>query len=289
MTTAFKEQLSSLRYRTFLRSHGKAANTLRTYGNGAELYWRWCQEYDLNPETADHAMVRTYLGEVLGRVSSGRAHNVLAAVRNYYAMLIEDGVRSDDPTTGLKVKRRQALPTKPLTVAEVTALLGACQSERDTLIILFLTRTGVRISELANLAVKDIDFTNGQLRVLGKGDKERWLALPENLLGRLRIYLGLFPDQHLFLSEVRKAPLAAHQIRKIIYGIAKDARLEHVHPHRFRATFATEFMTAFKDIQALQGLLGHEDITTTARYAEWTKASRGLDMMRMMTLGGGLD
>ena len=127
---------------------------------------------------------------------------------------------------------------------------------------------------------------------MGKGAKERLIRPDPGVLSRLRAYLGMFPTGPIWLSQHRGQPLSAHQIRKILYEVADRAKVVGVHPHRFRSTFATAYIDQHGDIQALQGVLGHESIETTARYSEYTRLKRGLeqtstlDLMRRLNPAG---
>ena len=90
----------------------------------------------------------------------------------------------------------------------------------------------------------------------------------------------MFPDPRSIWRSHWDRPLSGHQIRKIIYEIAERAQVPEIHPYRFRAYYAIEFMGRFKDIQALQAVLGHTSIETTQRYSQSTRQARGLAAMR---------
>lgn len=264
----------------YLRTSGRSEQTARTYLSNVLCFYRWTVQREADPRCVDRSWVRAYLAERETQVSSQRVHNDLAALRLWYEFGREERWRDDNPTTGLKIKRGKKLPTEPIWEAELDALLAACTDERDRLMVLVLAYTGMRISEMASLTAEHFDWQHGILRIVGKGDKERRLAPHPDVLHRLHAYLGMFPSGPIWLSKRSGGQLSAHQIRKIIYGIADRAGVEGVHPHRFRAFFGTNFVKQFKDMQALQGLMGHESIETTARYTEWTREERGLEMQR---------
>lgn len=266
-------------YTRFLISSGKSPNTARTYGSGVKLYWEWCAKYEMTPFDAARSDLRSWLTERLETISSSRCHNDLAGIRLFYAWLIETGYREDDPTKGVRVKRGKRLPTKPLSGPELERLVEASQTERDRLILLMLAYSGLRITELAQMTAERIDWESGEVRVVGKGDKERRIAPSPEIMGRLHAFCGMFPEGPVWVSDWGR-PLAAHQIRKIIYRIAAQAKLPDVHPHRFRSMFGTSYIEQFADIQALQYVMGHESIETTARYTQWTREKRGLKQMR---------
>lgn len=273
-------------FHDYLISSGKAENTAKTYVANLRIFWQACARYECTPYEADRNICRGFISDRLGVASSTRVNSELSALKHFYAYLYETRYREDDPIKGLKVKRQKGLPTKPLYQNEIEQLLAACGNERDRLIILMLGTTATRISELAGITAEDIDWQTGLLTIRGKGGKERLVAPRKDVLNRLLAYLGMFPSGPIWLSKVQQRPMSAHQIRKIIYEIASKAKIEDVHPHRLRAAFATAFIDQFGDIQALQSIMGHESITTTARYSEWTRERRAMTQMRALEIMG---
>lgn len=267
----------------FLRTSGKAERTAYIYAANVSMFWRWCAGYETCALDVDREAIRSWLSERLKTVSSARVHNDLAALKLFFAYAVDCRYRADDPTDQLRVKRAKSLPTEPLDSADFHSLLNACLSERDRLIILVLAYTGLRVSELAELRAESIDWTRGLLKVHGKGDKERLVAPAPEIMQRLHAFVGMFPQGPIFVSRWGR-PLSAHQIRKLLYDIAERAKIQHVHPHRFRATFATSFIEQHADIQALQDVLGHNSIETTARYAEYTRQRRAHQQTRDLRL-----
>lgn len=278
---------TSKQFRDYLITEGRSEGTANTYVANLWGFWRACARYEITPYEADRAMIREWMSDRLEQVSASRVHNDLAALKLFYKWLVTDvRDRTDNPTDGLRVKRTKKLPTKPMTNNEIECLLLHCKSERDRLIILMLGATGARISELAGIHAEDIDWSTGLVTIRGKGDKERLVAPRMDVLNRLRAFLGMFPAGAIWLSQQNQSPLAAHQIRKILYRIASEAKIEDVHPHRLRASFATAYIDQHGDIQALQGVMGHESIETTSRYTEYTKQKRGLEQMRRLDFLG---
>ena len=276
---------TSRAFREYLITTGRSEGTAKTYCSNLSLFWTWCTHHECLPADVDREAVRSWLSERMNSVSSARAHNDLAALRLFYAWMKDIRHRDDDPTDNVRVKRRKSLPTEPLHADEMESLLAASRDERDRLIILMLAHTGMRISELASLRAEDIDWQRGTIRIFGKGDKERRLAPDPEVLNRLHAFCGMFPSGSIWKAKRSHQALSAHQIRKVLYDLAERAKLEDVHPHRFRALFATQYVEQFADIQALQGVLGHESIETTARYSEYTRERRGLEQMRSLKFG----
>lgn len=269
-----------------LLTTGKSPETVRTYLSALSLFHRWCEAVEECPSTADKNMVRAWLMHRATTVSSTRVHSNLVGLRLYYDHLIEDGAREDNPTKGIKWKRTETLATIPLDMPDVKALFRACNTERDRLIILLLVYSGVRITEFASMTAEDIDWRKGTITIKhGKGDVARQVAPSPEIMGRLHAHLGLMPEGAIWRSARHNTPMKAHQIRKRIYVVAKNAGLEGVHPHRFRATFACEFLEQFDgDIHALKGAMGHKAISTTSAYAKSAELRRGLAKMSKLSL-----
>ncbi len=251
----------------YLLTTGRSNGTARTYCFNMDLFWRHCAKYEITPFEADRQMIRGWISDRQATVSSGRAHNDLAALRVFYAWLRETRYRDDDPTTNIRVKRTRTLPTEPLSSHEYEAMLSAADGERERLMLMLLGSTGMRISELSSLRVEDINWQRGEIRIIGKGDKERRLTPAVEVLNRLHAFCGMFGSGSPFVSKYYRRPLSANGIRKLIYDCAARAGLEGIHPHRFRSFFATTFIEQHADIQALQGVMGHENIQTSARYS----------------------
>jgi integrase/recombinase XerD len=269
-----------------LLTAGKSPETVRTYTSALSLFWRWCEANEECPLDVDRNLLRAWLIHRASLVSSTRVHSNLAGLRLFYAYLIEEGLRNDDPTKGLKWKRGETLPTQPLDMPDVRSLLMACDHERDRLVVLLLVYSGVRITEFASMCADDIDWQHGTITIKhGKGDVARHVSPSPEVMGRLHAYLGLLPSGPIWRSLRDKKPMTAHQLRKLIYRLTAKAGLSHIHPHRFRSTFACEFLDQFDgDIHALKGAMGHKSIDTTARYAKAAELRRGLAKMQRFNL-----
>lgn len=277
-------QQTAHHYRDYLLSSGSSKETVRTYTGGLSVFWRECARYEVTPYDVDRTFVRSWFADRKLIVSAQQQLKDLASLRHFYAFLKETRDRDDDPTVGIKVKRPKVLPTAPFQDEEIAALMQAASSERDRLIVLMLASTGLRISELASLTAECIDWRLGKVKVTGKGSKQREVTPAPEVLGRLRAYVGMFPQGPLWLSKRAGTQLSAQQLRKILYELGDRAGVEGVHPHRFRSSFATAFIDQHGDIQALQGVLGHSSIETTSRYSESSKMKRAHEQTRTLTL-----
>jgi len=177
----------------------------------------------------------------------------------------------------------------PFTESEVKAILGAvdksapysrpgkrqCQhsnptAQRNRVIIYLLLDTGVRASELCGLSIKDVDLKARHILVMGKGSKERQIPFSESTGKLVWRYLALRKAENvgavLFPSSRSGHPLPARELYHIIARIGDRAGIPDVHPHRFRHTFAIQFLRNHGDVYTLQRILGHTTLDMVKRY-----------------------
>lgn len=159
---------------------------------------------------------------------------------------------------------------KPFTAYEIECMRNVIKHPRDRAIFELLLSSGMRVGELVNLDRDDIDYNTLQCVVLGKGNKQRAVCFSSSAKLYIMEYIKQRSDnnQALFVSLQRpynRLNISAVEI--IIRNIGKRAGVEKTHPHRFRRTFATNAITRGMPIEQVQTLLGHDQISTTTRYA----------------------
>jgi integrase/recombinase XerD len=156
----------------------------------------------------------------------------------------------------------------PLTQDEIKAIVKSAGQIRNQCILLVLLDTGVRASELCSLRVSDVDLKTGKVFVQGKGSKERYCYLGSVTRRSLWRYLAERGDNdgRLFITWEGR-PLQRHWLRELVSDIGKRAGVSNVYPHRFRHTFAVQFLRNGGDIFTLQILLGHSSLKMVRHYA----------------------
>ena len=157
--------------------------------------------------------------------------------------------------------RPQRIAVEPFSDIEVRAMMASVRknSERDKALILLLLDTGLRASELCGLELKDIDLVNKRLKVLGKGNKERLLPISSRTAAAVFRYLATD-------SPSRPFPFTRTSLAHLVQEIGKRAGLRKAHPHRFRHTFAINFLRNGGDPYTLQAILGHTTFEMTRLY-----------------------
>ena len=209
----------------------------------------------------------------------------LSAVRSLYRYLVREGILPTNPlesASSPKLDRR--LPSF-LTIAEVEQLLQAPdlstpQGQRDRALMELLYASGIRVSELVSLNVEQVNRDSGEIRVWGKGSKERVVLMGKPAAEALSIYLrqgrpkllGNKRNSALFLNRYGER-LNERRVQKILDEYTRKAGLaKKVHPHMLRHTFATHMLDGGADLRVVQELLGHANLTSTQIYTHVTKS-----------------
>jgi integrase/recombinase XerD len=265
---------------------GRSANTIAAYRRDLRLHVAWLEAQGRSISDADESTVTAY---VLWLRSRDRAPASVArglvAVRALYRFLADEGHLVADPAAEVEVPRVPKGLPKPLSEAEVVALLDTVQGEdaiarRDRAILEVLYGTGLRISELVGLHVGDIDLEGGLLRAFGKGAKERIVPIGRFAREALAAYHApagrdeLAPErwarrgdaEAVFLTR-RGGALSRQGAWQIVRAHGERAGLgERLSPHVLRHSCATHMLDHGADIRAVQELLGHASLSTTQIY-----------------------
>ena len=254
--------------------------------------------------------VRRFLAERHARDAAASLGRKLAALRAFFRFLLREGVLAADPSAGIPAPRTPHRLPRPLAVDDCHVLMtastgsappaasgspsqsasgasapraasGASEGRsaelRDAALAELLYGAGLRVGELVALDVRDVDLTRGEVRVLGKGGKERVVPLPGAAREALAAWLaprrrpGVLGEPLFVALRARKgeAPrrLDARDVRRRLAGRALAAGLsDRVHPHRLRHSYATHLLDMGADLRAIQELLGHASLSTTQKY-----------------------
>lgn len=280
-------QLAKALYAFILTSNGgKTEDTTRTYVAAISLFYRWCPVHEACPETADKPLIEAYIADLRKRVSNFTARNHVYALRCFYAYCIDRGLRCDDPTVGIHVKKPKALPKPDLTTNEQRRLIFGATSLRDQAMWAFLADTGLRIGECVRLNLEDVRWRDQLVRVYGKGDKVRDVPFSDQTAELLIAYVGNRRSGPLFVTKDGNR-MRRDGARKNFYKLSCRVRVQ-AYPHQLRITFANRFLQNGGQLDELQELMGHADLSTTAHYAGASKRDRAIDRARSMNLVGRL-
>lgn len=200
-------------------------------------------------------------------ISDRTLEGVRSVLCSFYNWTQKEGLIQTNPTTNLSpikcIKRVKPI----LTAVDIERLKEGCESDRDKAIVCFLLSTGCRISEATNVDRANIDFQRMCCKVLGKGDKERVVYFDEITAMILKRYLSSRKDFHeaLFIGK-GSSRMTPGGVRAMLVKLAERTEVEHVHPHRFRRTLATNLINRGMAIQEVAFILGHEKLDTTMKY-----------------------
>ena len=251
----------------------------------------------IEPESVDAEHVRSWLASLNKRRSASTRGRKLASIRSFFRWLVREGIRSEDPTAGLPMPKLEKRLPRPLSIDDCAQLVTAerptsrrpapeggtrARSDqwlalRDRAMVELLYGTGIRVGELVALDVRDLELRAREVRVMGKGNKERIVPIPERAREALSAWLAVRRHagvlrEPLFISlrprrESGPRRLAAREARRVLAERGRGADLrEHVHPHRLRHSYATHLLDMGADLREIQELLGHASLSTTQKY-----------------------
>ena len=289
------------RFLASLAARDASPHTQRAYRTAVGTYLAWLDDRGVAWAAPSRTVLRAYLGELgAGRARSSVAQR-LAAIRSFHRWARRAGLADADPWAALGTPRRPRRLPPVLSIADVERVVASAGDEpsagptgasavgralalRDVAIVETAYAAGLRIAELAGLTLDSLDLGRGELRVLGKGRKERagLLGRPARaalagylaegrpaLLGRARP--GPAPDA-VFLNA-RGGPLGERGMRYRLDAVfARAGAPEGTHPHTLRHSFATHLLDGGADLRVVQELLGHASLATTQIYTHVSPA-----------------
>jgi integrase/recombinase XerD len=261
---------------------GLSRNTLDSYRRDLMKFADWLHAFNGKalPDTT-HADMQAYLAYLFQQqhAKASSSSRTLSSLKRLFRYLLRERKISVDPTLNIDTPKLPRTLPKSITEADVELLLNAPNTQtplglRDRTMLEVLYATGLRVSELVNLLVTQVDLNGGLVRVMGKGSKERVVPLGEVALDWLTRYLadarpvllGQKSCDAMFVTNRRDA-----MTRQMFwYLIKKYARRGEVQialsPHTLRHAFATHLLNHGADLRVVQMLLGHTDISTTQIY-----------------------
>lgn len=272
---------------------GCSENTIAAYHNDLTQFYAFVtQPSQMKGEPSWAAVTREHLISYIlflkeREYASATVARKVAAMKSFCHFLLRTGVIDDDPAEDLdspKVKKQ--LP-QTLTPDEVDQLLALPAKHgphpkalRDTALLEMLYATGMRVSEVAQVTLDDLDLEAGTVRCMGKGSKERVMPLYTEAVNAIRAYLehgrnaflGADRSERTLFLNPRGERLTRQGLWLIIKGYAREIGLDdRVTPHTLRHSFATHLLEGGADLRIVQELLGHARLTTTQRYTHVSK------------------
>ncbi|MEK6277160.1 MAG: tyrosine recombinase [Actinomycetota bacterium] len=274
----WKQVLSA--YDRDLGARGAAERTRRAYGVDLGQFSEWAQRLGRDPDEVVYRDVRRYAAGLseAGAAASTVARK-LASVRGLYDFLLRTGRIAQNPADLVATPKKASKLPRVLSSEQITALLERIPARtplevRDRAMLELAYSCGLRCEEIVDLDLGSVDFESEQLRVLGKGSKERVLPIGEPAQRALERYLATArpalvsdPAESALLLSKRGRRLSTSDVRRRLARWVREAAVAGgVSPHSLRHSFATHLLEGGADLRVIQELLGHASISTTQIY-----------------------
>ena len=262
---------------------GLSQNTLDSYRSDLEQFSSWLEKNNLTYIKVSKRDILSYLAFLFQKgLGSKTVARKLSSLKSFFRYLVFTSIITSDPSSEVETPKLLKSIPKSISETEVEALLAAPDEKtdiglRDKTMIETLYSCGLRISELINLELLNLNLRQGVIRVIGKGQKERLVPMGDQLIGLLELYISssrknLLNEKHsdfLFLSTRSKKMTRQsfwHRIK--YYCLDSGFEPEKISPHVLRHAFATHLLNNGADLRVVQLLLGHSDLNTTQIYTE---------------------
>lgn len=275
-------------YQFFLKiEKGLAQNSIESYARDVKKLITYLEVNGIiiSPVSINQEAIQEFVYATSKQINARSQARLISGLRNFFNYLIFEDYRKDNPTDLIESPKIGRKLPDTLSEEEINILINAIdlsepQGERNRTILESLYSCGLRVSELINLKLSDLFFAEGFIRVIGKGNKQRFV--PINF--QAQKYIGLYVnsirshisvqkgfEDTVFLNR-RGKNLSRVMIFTIIKNLVEKAGInKKISPHTFRHSFATHLLERGADLRAIQQMLGHESITTTEIYLHLDK------------------
>lgn len=252
-------------YISAMRIEGRSEKTIARY---TYLIGRMMESVKVNTRSITVYHLRQYLASEKARGISDRTLESNRQVYNaYFNWLFREKLIDDNPVANLGTIKYAKKIKKTYSETDIEKMKFCCKTLRDRAIVCLLLSTGCRISEMTGLNRADVDLNNLECRVQGKGNKERTVFMDAVSAMLLREYLGQRQDDFpaLFIGKGTER-LSPSGVRQMLTNLQVASTVDHVHPHKFRRTLATNLIRHGMPIQEVAAILGHDKLDTTMQY-----------------------
>ena len=281
MQTSNKEDSNLRSFLNYLLvDKGLSNNTVKAYEADISSFFQWLDNGDLKYKNLQEDHINKYISFLFQRkMRSSSVNRKISSIKSFYIFLVKRNFVKNSPLNDLITPKQEKYLPESMSEAEVDKLLNSPDvsnkiENRDKAMIEMLYATGMRISELVNLKMTDVDMKRCVVKVFGKGSKERLVPFGETALDSLRSYLNereQSSSKEIFLSNRgKKMTRVAFWQRVKVYLIRENLK-NSISPHTLRHAFATHLLNRGADLRSVQLLLGHSDLSTTQIYTHIAK------------------
>jgi len=270
-------------YKNFLLlERGLASNSISAYVHDIKKLLLYLEKNKMafTPITINNSILKEFIYSVSKEINPRSQARLISGLKSFFDYLIFEDYRKTNPLEHIETPKIGRKLPDTISTEEIDLLieqidLSHPQGERNRTLIEMLYSCGLRVSELVNLQLSDLFFEEGFVRVIGKGNKQRFIPVNEQIIKYVNLYIThnrkLIEPQKgfediLFLNR-RGKKLTRNMIFTIIKNLTIKSGIDKkVSPHTFRHSFATHLLENGADLHAIQQMLGHESITTTEIY-----------------------
>lgn len=254
-------------------------NTIISYEKDFNIFITYLDIKKINNlNQIDYKLMRNYLSYLYDKKYTNKSvARMISSLKSFYKYLIRKKIIGNNPMNLIKTPKIEKKLPKFLYYDELETILNLPDQttdlgKRNALLLEMLYSTGIRVSEIINIKIKDINFSDRRILITGKGNKERYVLYGSKMEKLLNNYLKIRKSNSEYLIINRYGDkLTDRGVRKIIDTILKKGAMDfHISPHTLRHTFATHMLDSGADIKIVQELLGHESLSTTQIYTHVT-------------------
>tara|TARA_B100000524_G_C23631259_1_gene363209 strand:+ start:124 stop:1011 length:888 start_codon:yes stop_codon:yes gene_type:complete len=274
--------------RSFLDSlyieKGLSKNTVSSYKNDISSFLSWLNKKQINYQQVSGKNINEFISSLFNSgLKSSSVNRKISSIKHFYLFLSKKKIIKYSPVYEIETPKQEKYLPISMSEDEVERLLSSPNSNRiierrDKAMIEILYATGMRISELVNLKLTDVDFNRSVLKVFGKGSKERLVPYGEKAAEALDIYLRdrkRSDSKNVFLSNRGSQITRGAFWQRIKIYIKRENLKSSISPHTLRHAFATHLLNRGADLRSVQILLGHSDLSTTQIYTHIAKQRLG--------------
>lgn len=253
-------------------------HTLKSYYDDIVQFNSFLEQEYLNLNTFEYKDARNFLSFLYSKnLKRTTVSRKISTLRSFYEYWMTQDETVVNPFVQLvHPKKEQYLPhffyEEEMEALFQTVSTDAKKGMRDRVILELLYATGIRVSELVNIKIQNLDMQTPGVKVLGKGHKERFVPFGEFCRQSIEVYLQEFKpklnsNHNFLLVNMNGAPITERGVRYVLNDVVKrTAGVTEIHPHILRHTFATHMLNQGADLRTVQSLLGHVNLSTTGRY-----------------------
>ena len=274
---------SILDYSHYLKiERGLSSHTIQNYIRDVKKLISFIDKKKITctPIEINEDLIQQFIYEIAKEISPRSQARIISGLRSFYDYLIFENYRESNPTDLIETPKIGVKLPDTLSEQEINSLISAidlskAEGERNRAMLETMYSCGLRVSELIDLKISDLFFEEGFIKIVGKGNKERFVPIHSSAQNYIMLYINEIRTQltikkgfedTLFLNRRGKS-LSRQMIFMILKALAIKINLnKKISPHTFRHSFATHLLKNGADLRAIQQMLGHESITTTEVY-----------------------